>query len=98
MGNFLQMSSCVELEQMNRLLDRLRAGELSVPDFSRHVRALTALRQELPARYDEVLLALLDRMESGALFTEESCSFSVKELHDSLGQWLAKAKEQLKVA
>lgn len=45
----------------------------------------------LPARYAEVLHGLLDRLESGALFSEESCSFSQKDLIDSLQMWLDKA-------
>jgi hypothetical protein len=40
--------------------------------------------QALPPRYGEVLLNLLDRLESSALFTEESCSFSQKDLLDNL--------------
>jgi len=49
----------------------------------------------LPPRYTEVLLALLDRLEAGALFTEESCSFSHQGLLDSLQQWLDKARATL---
>ena len=49
----------------------------------------------LPARYGEVLLNLLDRLESSALFTEESCSFSQKDLVDNLKLWADKAQAQL---
>ena len=42
-----------------------------------------------------MLSDLLDSLESSALFTEESCSFSQRELHDSLGLWLDKARAQL---
>jgi len=49
----------------------------------------------LPARYGDVLNQLLDRMESSALFTEESCSFSQKDQLASLQIWLDKARQQL---
>ena len=49
----------------------------------------------LPARYREVLFNLLDRLESSALFSEESCSFSQKDLLDSLQMWVDKARAQL---
>jgi hypothetical protein len=42
-----------------------------------------------------VLHALLDRLESSALFAEESCSFSQTDLLDSLQLWLDKAQLQL---
>jgi len=38
---------------------------------------------------------LLDRLESSALFTEESCSFSQTDLLDSLAMVLDKAQAQL---
>ena len=49
----------------------------------------------LPPRYGEVLLNLLDRLESSALFSEESCSFSQKDLLDNLKVWADKARGQL---
>jgi hypothetical protein len=42
-----------------------------------------------------VLLNLLDRLESSALFSEESCSFSQKDLLDNLQVWVDKARAQL---
>jgi len=42
-----------------------------------------------------VLLGLLDRLESSALFSEESCSFSQKDLLDNLQVWVDKARGQL---
>lgn len=53
------------------------------------------LLQALPPRYSEVLHNLLDRLESSALFAEESCSFSHKDLLDSLQMWADKARGQL---
>ena len=34
-------------------------------------------------------------VESGALFSEESCSFSQRDLQESLNAWLSKATAQL---
>jgi hypothetical protein len=36
---------------------------------------------------------LLDRLESSALFTEESCSFSQRDQFASLQMWLDKARK-----
>ena len=76
--------------------DALRRGAASPAAFSRHARAQTELLAALPARYAEVLHGLLDRLESSALFAEESCSFSQTELLDSLQLWLDKAALQLR--
>lgn len=76
-------------------LDALRQGTRSPADFSRQARAQQALLDALPPRYGEVLHGLLDRLESSALFAEESCSFSQTDLLDSLQLWLDKAATQL---
>ena len=76
-------------------LQRLRQGETSAHAFSEAARQQEALLAALPARYAEVLHGLLDRLESGALFSEESCSFSQKDLIDSLQMWLDKAATAL---
>lgn len=76
-------------------LDALRRGSTRPADFSRKARAQQALLDALPPRYTEVLLDLLDRLESSALFAEESCSFSQAGLLDSLQLWLDKAAQQL---
>ena len=49
----------------------------------------------LPQRYAEVLHGLLDRLESSALFAEESCSFSQKDLLANLQRWVDKARGAL---
>ncbi|WP_416545509.1 hypothetical protein ACHEXK_09335 [Limnohabitans sp. DCL3] len=49
----------------------------------------------LPDQYSEVLGNLLDRIEASALFSEESCSFSQKDLLDSLQLWADKAQAKL---
>jgi hypothetical protein len=59
-------------------------SQISASALGQQARAATTLLQALPPRYGEVLLNLLDRLESSALFTEESCSFSQKDLLDNL--------------
>ncbi len=49
----------------------------------------------LPTRYTEVFHGLMDRLESSALFTDESCSFSQTDLLDSLAMWAQKATHRL---
>lgn len=72
-----------------------RSGALSVSDFAHAARQTHTLMQALPPRYEEVWLGLIDRLESSALFSEESCSFSQTDLFDSLTLWLDKADQQL---
>ncbi|WP_119964344.1 hypothetical protein [Simplicispira lacusdiani] len=67
-------------------------GELSATALGDAARAQQALLAALPPRYGEVLLNLIDRLESSALFTEESCSFSRKDLLDNLQTWMDKAR------
>ncbi|QNN57147.1 hypothetical protein H9K76_22180 [Diaphorobacter ruginosibacter] len=84
-----------ELQSLRERLQQLADGSLSPHGFSDSARSLEALLAALPARYAEVLFGLLDRLESGALFTEESCSFSLKDLTDNLRLWADKAEAQL---
>jgi hypothetical protein len=82
---------------LDGLLAQLEActqGALSVAQLSQHWRqAATSL--PLPARYGEVLGNLLDRLEASALFSEESCSFSQKDLFGGLRTWAEKARQAL---
>ena len=84
-----------QLDELQAQLHALRAQQTSNNAFSAGARGHAALLAALPPRYAEVLLALLDRLEAGALFTEESCSFSHQGLLDSLQQWLDKARATL---
>ena len=83
------------LAPIESALDALAQGQLSATALSDTARAQTELLAALPPRYTEVLLSLLDRLESSALFSEESCSFSQKDLVDSLRMWVDKARLQL---
>lgn len=87
-------TASTELDTLAQGLLALRAGRLRVADWSAQARGQQALLAALPPRYGEVLLGLLDRLESSALFAEESCSFSQVDLFDSLQMWLDKARAQ----
>ncbi|MEY3216197.1 MAG: hypothetical protein RLZZ280_574 [Pseudomonadota bacterium] len=82
------------LENMTQTLQQCQRGDASTAHLARAWR-LAAAQLPLPPRYGEVLHGLLDRMESGALFTEESCSFSQKDQLQALQTWLDKARDQL---
>ncbi|MFC5519593.1 hypothetical protein [Polaromonas jejuensis] len=92
------MTPQAQLARMQDALQQLRADTLTVAAFSQLAQSQPALEATLPPRFHEVLMQLLDRLESSALFTEESCSFSRKDLLDSLQLWLDKAQLQLQKA
>ncbi|MFZ7311666.1 hypothetical protein [Comamonas jiangduensis] len=85
----------VQLQAFQDALQRFEDGSITASTLNDQARASQALLTTLPARYGQVLLQLLDRLESSALFTEESCSFSQSDLHQHLHDWLAKAHTQL---
>ena len=61
-------------------LDALDGTPQSLHGFAAQARAAQSLHKALPHQYEVVLFDLLNRLESSALFDEESCSFS----HDDL--------------
>ena len=79
-------------------LNAFSQGSLTASALSHTARAQTDLLAALPPRYAEVLHGLLDRLESSALFSEESCSFSQKDLLASLQMWVDKARALLQQA
>ena len=83
------------LNALGQSLAQLRSDGLGVTAFCAQARGQDALLDALPPRYAEVWLGLLDRLESSALFNEESCSFSQSALLDNLQAWLQKASLQL---
>lgn len=87
-------TALAELDALAKSLEDLRASRLRVAELSQQAREARLLQAALPPRYTEVLLGLLDRLESSALFAEESCSFSQTDLLDSLQLWLDKARVQ----
>ena len=90
------MSAAPQLDAIGARIEALRNGRgESITALSNEARASSELLAALPPRYGEVLLNLLDRLESSALFSEESCSFSQKDLLDNLQVWVDKARGQL---
>ena len=85
------------IETLTRMTDALtmsRRGEMPQMEMIRLWRSSSA-SLPLPEQYAEVLGNLLDRIEASALFSEESCSFSQKDLLDSLQLWADKARAKL---
>jgi hypothetical protein len=84
-----------QLEALQEALGALAESSVTAASFSALAEKQVTLLAALPPRYAEVLTQLLTRLESSALFTEESCSFSHKDLVDSLQLWLDKARALL---
>lgn len=82
----------MEVNQLTEELNAWVAGDqdthiliMSFRDACEHAR--------LPQKYSDVLEGILSRLESSSLFTEESCSFSKKDLAAALSLWLEKAQQ-----
>ena len=84
-----------QLTPLQDALARFSEDAISAASLSELARSQHGLLAALPPRYAEVLHGLLDRLESSALFSEESCSFSQKDLVDSLQMWIDKARQLL---
>ena len=82
------------LQTMREQLLACEQGRLPLARLSHQWREQAPVLP-LPPRFAEVLGGLLDRLEAGALFSEESCSFSQKDLLESLRLWLDKAQARL---
>ena len=83
------------LDAMAQALSQCEQGDTTTTAPLIRIWRLHASQLNLPQRYGDVLHAQLDRMESSALFSEESCSFSQKDQLAALRVWLEKATEQL---
>lgn len=70
--------------------DALKTQDMSLHAFIQLWRTQVAEVGNLPPRYLEVLENILCRLESGSLFSEESCSFSQADLLGQLKLWLDK--------
>ena len=82
------------LDAMTQALWQCEQGDTSTAQMIQVWRH-EASQLNLPQRFGDVLNGQLDRMESSALFSEESCSFSQKDQLAALRVWLEKATEQL---
>lgn len=81
------------LSPLPATLDAFKQGALPLTDLARQWRdAAQGHQPPLPQRYHEVLERILTQLESSALFSEESCSFSQTDIVNALGDWLAKAR------
>ena len=98
MGPRMDTSPLAQWQELQAQLHGLKQGQRRVADVSACAQGAAALRAQLPERFGTVLDELLNRLESSALFSEESCSFSQGELLDSLQMWLDKARPHLPAA
>ena len=74
------------------LLQQYESGALDAGALATRWRATLADGGvRLPERFEQVLGQLLSSVESAALFTEESCSFSREDLGGQLRLWLQAA-------
>jgi hypothetical protein len=89
------MSATVALATLRIALADLRSNALNDRAFIQTARSQEALFKVLPPKFEEVWLELVDRLESSALFSEESCSFSQTDLLDNLALVLDKAEAKL---
>jgi hypothetical protein len=81
------------LRPLSATLDAFKQGTLPLNELVRQWRDAAATHQPaLPQRYRDVLERILTQLESSALFSEESCSFSQTDIVNALGDWLAKAR------
>lgn len=92
------MSAIEQLNAIKAKLAQLQAGDIRTTELTDAARAALVLTSSLPPQFGEVLNNILDRLESSALFTEESCSFSQTGLLENLAIWIQKSEEQLKGA
>jgi hypothetical protein len=82
------------IHRLHKALNDSLLGHMSQQDMIGLWRQ-DAATLPLPERFAQVLGTLLDRLEASALFSEESCSFSQKDLLDHLKIWLQKAEQNL---
>ncbi|MQR01867.1 hypothetical protein [Glaciimonas soli] len=90
------MQATQSLQELRSALSSLRHGQIAIAGICQLWRSHLVQLTTLPPRYAEVAEDILGRLEAGSLFTEESCSFSQKDLLDNLDIWLDKAELQLK--
>ena len=88
-------TASAQLATLAQALQAFERGDHTAATLSTLARQQTTLLAALPPRYSDVLLNLLDRLESSALFSEESCSFSQKDLVANLTMWVEKAQGTL---
>jgi len=81
-----------DLDALAAALQAFAQGQMPAATLTQRFRDAVAQWPELPPRYRTVLEQLLSSLESSAMFSDESCSFSHADLADNLGQWLQHAR------
>ena len=89
------MSHSDTLDRLAARIAEVRAGRADCPALLAALRAETALLAALPPRFRVALEEVATRLESASLFTEESCSFSQRDLIDALAEWMNHAQARL---
>lgn len=84
-----------DLDAIQAALTQLRSGELGAHAFSSQARSHDRLLREMPATCGRALFDTLDRLESSALFSEESCSPGQAQLLDDVQRWIEQARAYL---
>lgn len=89
------MPALEDTAALRRHVQSLRHDQLTVAQFSALARAPKPWLNDLPPAFSTVWDNLLDRLESSALFSGDSCSFSQTDLLASFDMWLDKAEAKL---
>jgi hypothetical protein len=89
------MQALQDIAELRQHVQSLREDRLSVAQFSVLARAPKPWLSDLPEAFSTVWDNLLDRLESAALFSGDSCSFSQTDLLASFDLWLDKAQGKL---
>lgn len=88
-------TALTQLAQLRSSLAELRQSHGTAAPFVQQARSHSSMLEALPEKYRLVYHDLLNRLESSALFAEESCSFSQRDLLDHLQRWADKAEAYL---
>lgn len=83
------------IPELRQSLDDFLRQQITVSQLCRRWQSSDVLLTQLPPQYRAVMENILLRLESGSMFTEESCSFSQRDLITELHTWLDKAHARL---
>ena len=84
-----------ELAALREKLAQFAKGAISHADFVAAWRNQASCLSALPPRFGEVLETMLMQVESSALTSTESCSFSADDFVTAFSQWLERAEVRL---
>ena len=85
------------LLRLKKLVDLLENNEFETTTALIFAfRQEKALLAELPSVFEGALESILERIESTAMFSEESCSFSQSDMLAALSIWIEKATSYLR--